>query len=93
MSKQFFLTFNVKDDDTIDCESMKIKQVPPRYRAPDTPPGQTFVVSLLLILFGILFIVNFWIPRSQQNTNQQEPAPSNSEDNPTAISPINSESL
>lgn len=90
MGKQFSLTFNVKDDDSIDTDSIKFKLGSPPRKEQKTPPGQDFAIILSMIILGIIFIVNFLIPASVENITEQqpetesEPKPTNSPDNSTA---------
>ena len=96
MGKQFSLTFNVKDNDTVDADSIQFKVEGPKKKPSKTPPpGQDFVISLLLVFLGIWFIVTFLVPGGQKSINDQppaptsEPAPANSENNSTVKYPSN----
>ncbi|NEP81322.1 MAG: hypothetical protein F6K39_26050 [Okeania sp. SIO3B3] len=99
MGKQFSLSFDVKDDDTIDTETIKVKLESPKKKPPKTPPGQDFVRILLFIFLGIWLIVNFLVPGGKKSINQQPstptstPSPSNSNNNPTATSSSNYDPL
>ncbi|NES05991.1 MAG: hypothetical protein F6K22_26215 [Okeania sp. SIO2F4] len=99
MGKQFSLTFNVKDDNTIETDSIKVKLEKPKDKPPKTPPGKDFVTLLLLIFLGIWFIVTFLVPGGQKSINDQpstptsEPPPANSENNSTAKYPSNYDQL
>ncbi|MDJ0557009.1 MAG: hypothetical protein QNJ68_21720 [Microcoleaceae cyanobacterium MO_207.B10] len=93
MGKQFSLSFNVKDDNTVEVESIKVKLEAPKKPTAKKPPGQDFVTLLLLIFLGIWLIVNFLVPRGQITINEQQNAPTNSENNPTTKLPSNSEEL
>ncbi|MDJ0518967.1 MAG: hypothetical protein QNJ74_22830 [Trichodesmium sp. MO_231.B1] len=90
MGKQFSLTFNVKDDNTIETDSIKVKLESPKKKEQKPPPGKDFVTLLLLIFLGIWFIVTFLVPGGQKSINDQpstptsEPPPANSENNSTA---------
>ena len=97
MGKQFSLTFNVKDDNTIEVESLKVKLEAPRKKPPKVPPGQDFVIILLLIFLGIWFIVTFLVPGGQKSIDYQSPnstpTPADSEQNSTAKYTNNYEAL
>ncbi|NEN93606.1 MAG: hypothetical protein F6K48_33930 [Okeania sp. SIO3H1] len=98
MGKKFSLSFDVKDNDTIDTETIKVKLEKPKEKPSKAPPGQDFVRILLFIFLGILVIVKFLVPGGKKSINQQpstpaSPAstasPSNSENNPTTTSSSN----
>ncbi len=91
MPKEFSLKFNVTDDDTIETNSIKIKLEKPKEKPKDPPPGRDFAIILSIIVLGIIFIVNFLIPASLENINEQppEPEPTNSQNNSTAKSSNN----
>ncbi|NEQ78011.1 MULTISPECIES: hypothetical protein [unclassified Okeania] len=102
MGKQFSLSFNVKDDNSIETESIKVKLEAPKKKPPKTPPGQDFVRILLFIFLGVCLIVTFLVPGGKKSINQQpstpaSPAstasPSNPENNPTTTSSSNYDPL
>ncbi|MGK7922026.1 MAG: hypothetical protein AB4080_18680 [Trichodesmium sp.] len=97
MGKKFSLTFNVKDDDSVEIDSLKVKLESPKKPTPKTPPGQDFVIRLLLLLLGIWSIVTFFIPGGQKSINQiqpePEPTPSPQSNNSTANLPQNYQPL
>ncbi|WP_426559668.1 hypothetical protein [Dapis sp. BLCC M172] len=97
MGKQFSLTFNVKDDDSIDTDSIKFKLGSPPKKEQKSPPGRDFTIILSMIVLGIIFIVNFLIPASVESISEEppepesEPKPTNSQNNSTAKSSNNYE--
>ncbi len=93
MGKQFSLTFNVTDDDTIETDSIKVKLEKPKKKEQKPPPGQDFSIILSIIVLGIIFIVKVLIPASVESINEQppEPEPTNSQNNSTAKSSNNYE--
>ncbi|MEM1170157.1 MAG: hypothetical protein AAGJ08_14030 [Cyanobacteria bacterium P01_H01_bin.35] len=93
MAKQFSLTFNVKDNDTVDADSIKLKLEGPKKKSSKTPPGRDFTIILSMIVLGIIFIVNFLIPASVESISEEppEPEPTNSQNNSTAKSSKNYE--
>ena len=99
MGKQFSLSFNVEDDNTVKTESIKVKLESPKKSSPKTPPGKDFVIRLFWIFLGIWSIVTFLVPGGQKSINQQpsspaSPAsPANSYNNPTATSSSNYDPL
>ncbi|NEP43718.1 MAG: hypothetical protein F6K25_28430 [Okeania sp. SIO2G4] len=99
MGKQFSLSFDVKDDNTIETESIKVKLESPKKKPPKAPPGEDFVRILLFIFLGVWLIVTFLVPGGKKSINQQPstPAstasPSNSQNNPTTTSSSNYDPL
>ncbi|MDY7007755.1 MAG: hypothetical protein SWX82_28405 [Cyanobacteriota bacterium] len=93
MGKQFSLSFDVEDDNSIKTESIKVKLEAPKKKPPKAPPGKDFVIRLLFIFLGLWLIVNFLVPGGKKSINQQpstpSSTPSNSNNNPTATSSIN----
>lgn len=90
MGKQFSLSFDVEDDNSIKTESIKVKLEAPKKKPPKTPPGQEFVIRLLLIFLGVWLIVTFLVPGGKKSINEQPSTPtstpSNSNNNPTISS-------
>jgi len=100
MAKELSFKAKLNDDDkTIDINTIEVKLESPKKPSPKTPPGQDFVISLLLIFLGIWFIVTFLVPSGQRSINDQspeptsEPTPPNSENNSTVKYPSNYDEL
>ncbi|NEQ35457.1 MAG: hypothetical protein F6K40_03725 [Okeania sp. SIO3I5] len=100
MGKELSFKAKLNDDDkTIDINTIEVKLEKPKDKPKDPPPGQDFVISLLLTFLGIWFIVTFLVPGGQKSINDQpsaptsEPAPANSENNSTVRYPTNYDQL
>ena len=97
MGKELSFKAKLNDDDkTIDINTIEVKLEKPKDKPKDPPPGRDFTIILSIIVVGIILIVDRLIPANLENIIEPlppEPEPTNSQNNPTAKSSKNYETV